>query len=390
MSGMRLGRRVRRAANGPRGSIDAPSTASVIRGLVQFDGWALDGRDVPAGVNLVINETTTMKARLGIDRPDVPTNLGEPDGTSRCGWAVTVDLMPFAIGPLRVDAVAVHESGAQSTFARRLYQVVEPETSPAEVRLEGPHWEWGLPDFLGETAADVISTISHVERMQAVDDDMYLAIGASALKAIKLAQLAAGKRDFGSILDMPCGHGRVLRWLKAAYPMAMITACDLLEDGVDFCAATFGATPVYSTPVPEAASFPNQYDLIFVGSLLTHLDAQHWDRMIELWHQLLAPDGLLVVTTHGELVAERMRAGHRYGYPSPSVSRLLRTYEEFGFAFLEEDPGNIDYGISITRADWVLARLLRQPDFRVVLSGEALWACHQDVTAVVKRPLAPR
>jgi hypothetical protein len=69
------------------------------------------------------------------------------------------------------------------------------------------------------------------------------------------------------------------------------------------------------------------------------------------------------------------------------VARGLRAYEHAGFTFLEEPPANIEYGITLAKPEWTLSRLLRHPDFRVVMSGEALWDRHQDVTAVVKRPL---
>jgi SAM-dependent methyltransferase len=387
MSGLRSVLPVRRSTESVRGSLDAPATGSVVRGLAQFEGWALDGSDVPAGVNLIVNEAATVKARLGIDRPDVPANLREPDSLTACGWAVTIDLTPFPTGPLRVKAVAVQRSGARSTFGARAYDLVDVTNSPEEPPRRPPRWEWGLPDSLGETATDVIRDISPTERMHADDDKVYLAIGQSALKAVRLAQIASGKRDFASILDMPCGHGRVLRWLKAAYPNAKLTACDILADGVEFCVETFGATPAYSIPIPSADLFADRYDLIFAGSLLTHVDVEQWDRLIELWHQLLAPDGLLVVTTHGELVAQRIRAGHRYGYRTRALSRMLKAYDNFGFGFLEEPAGNPDYGITVARPDWTLSRLLRHSDFRVVLSSEALWTHHQDVTAVVKRPL---
>jgi SAM-dependent methyltransferase len=243
---------------------------------------------------------------------------------------------------------------------------------------------------LGDVRRKVVQTVSPNERMPTEDLPGYFATGRSGLKAVQLAQLAARKGEFGSILDMACGHGRVLRWLQAAYPQAQLTACDLLTDGVEFCARAFGATPVYSTTSPSVDMFPGRYDLIWVGSLLTHVDADQWVQFIALWHELLAPDGLLVVTTHGELVAERMRAGHLYGYSAPSIRRTLRAYDHAGFAFLEANADEVDYGLTIARPEWVLHRLLAHPDFRVVLFTEALWANHQDVAAVVKRPLDPQ
>ena len=57
--------------------------------------------------------------------------------------------------------------------------------------------------------------------------------------------------DVKRILDLPCGHGRVLRYLSAAFPEAEITACDIMREGVDFCASTFGAIPVYSQDDPQ-------------------------------------------------------------------------------------------------------------------------------------------
>lgn len=243
-----------------------------------------------------------------------------------------------------------------------------------------------LRDALAHTSLTVSRTISPQERMPANDVDGYLEVGRSALRAIRLSQLAAFLPDFQSMLDMACGHGRVTRWLRAAYPDAQITACDLITDGVDFCRHAFGATPVYSSRDLKPDAFPDRYDLIFVGSLLTHVDVEQWDRLIALWHMLLRPDGLLVVTTHGDLVAARMRAGHLYGYPGASITRMLRVYEHARFAFLEESPDNIDYGITLAKPDWTLARVERHDDLRVVLYSAALWHDHQDVVAVVRQP----
>jgi hypothetical protein len=66
---------------------------------------------------------------------------------------------------------------------------------------------------------------------------------------------------------------------------------------------------------------------------------------------------------------------------------MLRVYEHARFAFLEESPDNIDYGITLAKPDWTLARVGRHDDLRVVLYSAALWHNHQDVVAVVRHPL---
>src|SRR5262249_37742284 len=98
----------------------------------------------------------------------------------------------------------------------------------------------------------------------------YFAVGRSALWNIArtLDHTAGGSSQPKRILDLPCGHGRVLRYLRAAFPEAEITACDLLADGVDFCASTFGAIGVYSDTDLSLIKLPkDNFDLIWVGSL---------------------------------------------------------------------------------------------------------------------------
>ncbi|HLX86965.1 MAG TPA: class I SAM-dependent methyltransferase [Acidimicrobiales bacterium] len=239
-------------------------------------------------------------------------------------------------------------------------------------------------DLFTSTTIAPSTEISPLERMDPEVPEVYFAVGESALRAIRMAQVAAGVEDFSSILDFPSGHGRVLRWLQAAYPKARLSACDLLTDGVDFCVETFGAEAIYSTEIPSPDLFSRRYDLIWVGSLLTHVDVDRWDLLIRLWNDLLEPNGLLVVTTHGPQVAASMRRGFLYGYPEPGIERLLRSYESFGFGFLEDNPATCTYGITVCTPSWAIDRLLSHGDFNLVLASEAMWSKHQDVIAVVK------
>lgn len=237
----------------------------------------------------------------------------------------------------------------------------------------------------------------------------YFLVGRSALRSIKVAMLSAGKREAERILDLPCGHGRVLRMLRAAFPHAEITACDILASGVDFCAETFGAIPAYSSPRPQEIRLAQRrFDLIWCGSLLTHLNAEAWDGFLRLFTNLLAPGGLLVFTTHGRLVASRMRSGSGYGLDRASAKALLADYEATGFGFAEyrDRPEHSfqtrvleqvfalgknrdrqeDYGISLSSPKWVCDRLARLPELRLIYFNERAWDNHQDVVGCLLPP----
>jgi hypothetical protein len=64
--------------------------------------------------------------------------------------------------------------------------------------------------------------------------------------------------------------------LKAAFPGAELTACDIDRDAVEFCAETFGAVPVCAETRPEQIRFDREFDLIWSGSLFTHLEAERF------------------------------------------------------------------------------------------------------------------
>jgi SAM-dependent methyltransferase len=214
---------------------------------------------------------------------------------------------------------------------------------------------------------------------------VYLESGRTALHCVRAALAAAGKPDVRRVLDLPCGHGRILRVLKAAFPDADLTACDLDRDGVDFCGRQFGADPVYSHPDPARVRLPGPFDLIWCGSLLTHLDAPRWAGFLRLFRSVLAPDGVCVVTTHGVGAAEYIRA-RRITYGLPDPPKLLRRYERHGFAFLPYRPGG-DYGVSMSSPAWVAARVAELPATRLVLLLEKGFHNHQD--AVAFGPLPP-
>lgn len=101
----------------------------------------------------------------------------------------------------------------------------------------------------------------------------YVDGGQCALRHIAESLTAAGRTfgDIRSCLDLPSGYGRVLRHLVGAIAPSRITACDADRQAVRFCAREFGVEPFFCDRDPRKLRFTESYDLIFVGSLLTHL-----------------------------------------------------------------------------------------------------------------------
>lgn len=224
----------------------------------------------------------------------------------------------------------------------------------------------------------IIRTISPHEQMFR-DEAHYWAAGRSALEWIDRSLQTADKpcHEVKRILDLPCGHGRVLRYLKAAFPWAEITACDLLKDGVDFCADAFGAQPVYSDEDPTKIHLARDaFDLVWVGSLLTHLDADLWPAFLTLFRSSLRPGGVLVFTTHG-------RNKYAQFTKRKILPSVIYKYERTGFGYADM-PGTARYGISLSSAAWVFKQVERLDGMRLALFSERAWDKNQDVFACVR------
>jgi SAM-dependent methyltransferase len=218
----------------------------------------------------------------------------------------------------------------------------------------------------------------------------YLRHGREAIQLILQAMLVANKTCVKTILDMPCGFGRVARHLVAAFPEATLWVCDLYEDQIAFCAQQFGGNPLLSRVNISELSFPLQFDLIWCGSLLTHLPKRQFLDTLRLFSRSLAPDGIAVVTTHGRFSPWL----HHTHYKYLSDDRFIIAEREFyknGFGFVNyQDPVSIDspsYGISLSSAAFVVNAMEEDDSIRIVSFTETGWDRHQDVLVFRKLPI---
>jgi len=237
-----------------------------------------------------------------------------------------------------------------------------------------------------------------VDRTLAADDGMlardagetlsgqYFDLGRRALELIHFSSELCDKPHYPDILDLPCGHGRVLRWLRAQYGYANITACDLDRSGVDFCARQFRAHPVYSLPDLNQLPFASQFDLIWVGSLVTHLRQDRWLATLDCLVKWVRECGVIVFTTQGRTVSSLLARGRRNIAENVDKPALLGEYARTGFAYqryFESNPQE-DYGLALTSPEWVMRTLQRYPDIILRAYLEEAWGM-QDVVILYKK-----
>lgn len=240
-----------------------------------------------------------------------------------------------------------------------------------------------LSDKERELLKQVEARISPGDGMYTGNGAHYFKVGLSAIGCIEAAIHASGLSSVERVLDLPCGHGRVLRFLVQRFPKARFTASDLDRKGVDFCVRTFGAEGVYPQLDLTEFSLNHQFDLIWCGSLITHLDEVGIRDLLAIFARHLLPGGLLVFTTHGERMIQKMlNREFDYGIAHENISSLIDSYQKKGFGFVNYPNAN-GYGVSLTTPEWIRAQT-KKPGLNEVYFREHGWDDHQDVYGFVR------
>lgn len=229
------------------------------------------------------------------------------------------------------------------------------------------------------TFAAVPGSIHPEDDMKAaedVDGAHYASVGRSAVAAIGRG-LAAADRGFGDVescLDLPCGYGRVLRMLAQEIPGERITACDINRRAIRFCATEFGATPLRSTPSLDGLRL-GRYDLIWCGSLVTHIDEHRVAQLLRDFAGALVPGGVAILTIHGESPAS--------GPFAPLHDEIAAALERHGHFHVPYENALFDYGHAWHTKEYVRQAFAEASAdaVRLVSYEHRGWDDHQDVLA---------
>ena len=206
--------------------------------------------------------------------------------------------------------------------------------------------------------------------------------GAMNVLALVDEALAAAHRsddDVTSWLDFGCGYGRVIRLLAKRIPPHRITACDVVAEGVDFCASEFGVRPLHSRESLSSLVL-GTYDFVYAISVLTHLDEENSEEFLHLLGDSVAPGGLFLFTTHGSHALEHPeRYGVGYAERKAELAELVakRGTAYLPYAFMPSSR----YGMAWHSTEYVTVTMARLHGdrLRLLLHRPRALDGHQDV-----------
>ncbi len=215
----------------------------------------------------------------------------------------------------------------------------------------------------------------------------YFSTGLDAIKNMELALNRAGRKAQPPkrVLDFPCGFGRVTRWMEIMYPNAKIFASDLMEMAVDFCGTTFRCETFETSKTIKETVLPGNLDIIWVGSLFTHLAGTKVRDYLKLMSKSLNDQGVIVFTAHGAFVRNRMVTRKKtYRLGEKRLVRIVDNYDNNGFGFAPYD-GFEDYGISLMRYEWLYNLQDKVDGLELDMVIPRGWVNHQDVVIFKKK-----
>lgn len=184
-----------------------------------------------------------------------------------------------------------------------------------EFRLVGQRAERAIAQMAGGWLRDralpppphLMQRVAHTQL-----DYMFRAGGMkTAFDFVRAARRVRPRQDFARALDWGCGSGRVTAHLATLLPGTELVGADLDREAIEWAArevrgATFVACGMEPPlPLPRAS-----FDVVFAGSVFTHLTAALQTRWLAELRSLLRPGGLLVASTLGQFAAS-LRAGDR-------------------------------------------------------------------------------
>lgn len=107
-----------------------------------------------------------------------------------------------------------------------------------------------------------------------------------------------------TILDFGCGHGCVTRMLVAHWPQACIFGQDVNLEWLAWVRQVFGVKTLASAATIREVELPREsYDVIWAGSVFSHIPQQAADHLLHQFRNALTSRGVAIFQRQGRSCA---------------------------------------------------------------------------------------
>jgi len=134
-----------------------------------------------------------------------------------------------------------------------------------------------------------------------------------------------------NLLDFGIGWGRIARFFLKDLPLENIHGLDVMEEFVQICKETFQSDNFSTcTPFPPTSVQKETINFIVGYSVFSHLSEKACDSWMHEFHRILAPGGIVAVTTRGRPFfdyCESLKSGGHTGY-SAALSKIFDNFDD--------------------------------------------------------------
>lgn len=168
-------------------------------------------------------------------------------------------------------------------------QILQPETFNCHIHAEDEMLLFLLKAFSGDRDRALLS---------------YLKSGQEVMTRVRqiIQWRFQGFDQVSSFLDFACGYGRFTRFLVQELAPEKIWVSDIYQQAVLFQQQEFKVNGFFSVANPEELDCNQQFDVILVASLLSHLPEVTFKLWLQKLISLLTPKGLLIFSVHDEKI----------------------------------------------------------------------------------------
>lgn len=143
------------------------------------------------------------------------------------------------------------------------------------------------------------------------------------------AALGARIQREHTLLDFGVGWGRIARFFLRELPLENVHGVDVMPEFVDICRQTFHSDNFHVTPpFPPSPLAGGTFNHIVGYSVFSHLSEQACASWMQEFHRLLAPGGMVALTTRGRPFfdfCESLRGQGHSGY----LGALAAMFDDF-------------------------------------------------------------